>query len=61
MTYFSRSIKDGHKAGRILLAQSSSLKRSDVAASARSAAFRACTNGSRSDREKAATSTFCLV
>ncbi len=55
------SIKDEHKTGRILSAQSSSLKRSDVAASACKDAFRACIKGSRNEREKAATRTFCLV
>jgi len=60
-TNFSLSSKEGHKAGRILLAQSSSLNRSEVAASANKAAFRAWTNGSRNERAKAATSTFCLV
>ena len=61
VSYFSLSINEGHRAGKILVAQSSSLKRSEVAASASRAAFRAWTNGSRKDRPNAATSTFCLV
>ena len=60
-SHFSLSTNDGHKAGRILVAQSSSVKRSEVAASASSAALRACTKGSRSERAKAAIRTFCLV
>lgn len=60
-THFSLSIREGHNAGSILVAQSSSLKRSDVVASASKAAFRACTKGSRNEREKAAVSTFCRV
>ena len=61
ISYFSLSSNDGHRAGRILVAQSSSVKISDVAASASKAALRACTKGSRSERAKAATSIFCLV
>ena len=38
-SYFSLSTRDGHIAGNILVAQSSSLKQSDVAASANNAAF----------------------
>ena len=57
-SYFSLSIKDGHKAGMTLRAQSSSPKRSEVAASASKAALRACTKGSRNERAKAATRTF---
>ena len=60
-SYFSLSTNDGHRAGRILVAQSSSVKTSEVAASASRAALRACTKGSRNEREKADTSTFCLV
>lgn len=52
------SIKDGQRAGRIRFAQSSSEKTSDVALSAISAAFRACTKGSRSERVNAAMRTF---
>jgi len=40
------------------VAQSVSSNTSDVAASARRAALRACTNGSRRERVNAATSTF---
>ena len=60
-TYFSLSISDGHRAGNILVAQSSSLNRSEVAARASSAALRACTKGSLNERAKAAVSTFCRV
>lgn len=60
-SYFSLSTSEGHIAGNILLAQSSSGKRSDVAASACKAALRACTKGSLNDRVNAAISTFCLV
>lgn len=60
-TIFSLSINDGHTAGRIFIAQSSSVKKSEVAASAIRAALRAWTKGSRNDRVKAATSTFVLV
>lgn len=47
--------------GNILFAQSSSLKESFVAPKARSAAFRAWTNGSRSERVKAAIKTLDLL
>jgi len=47
--------------GSIRFAQSSSLKASFVAPSASSAAFRAWTNGSRSERVKAAIKTFDLL
>ena len=60
-TSFSLSIREGHSAGRMRLAQSSSLKASDVTARAINAAFRAWTNGSRSDRVKAAISTLALL
>lgn len=60
-TIFSLSTNDGQIAGKIFVAQSSSEKTSAVAASARSAAFLACTNGSLRDLEKAATSTFDRV
>ena len=59
--YFSLSTSEGHRDGRILVAQSSSLYRSEVAASARSAAFRAWTNGSLKERVNAAVRTFCRV
>ena len=58
---FSLSTRDGHNAGKILFAQSSSLNKSDVAASASKAAFRPCTKGSLNDRPKAFIRTFCLV
>jgi len=58
---FSLSTNEGHMIGRSLVAQSSSVKRSAVAASASSAAFRACTNGSRSEREKAAARTLARL
>lgn len=58
---FSLSISEGHMAGRIRPAQSSSLKYSTVAAKANRAAFRAWTKGSRSDLVKAAINTFDLV
>lgn len=60
--YFSLSTREGHITGRSFDAQSSSLKRSAVAARASNAAFRAWTKGSRSDRAKAAERTlarFC--
>lgn len=60
-TYLSLSTNDGHSKGSILFAQSSSVKRSEVTASAIRAAFRACKNGSRKDRANAAVRTFCLV
>lgn len=60
-TSFSLSIREGHRAGRMRPAQSSSLKESEVTARAISAAFRACTNGSRRDRENAAMSTLALL
>jgi hypothetical protein len=47
--------------GSSLAAQSSSLKRSAVAARAMSAALRACTNGSRSERANAAVRTFARL
>lgn len=47
--------------GSNLVAQSSSLKRSAVAANARRAALRAWTKGSRSEREKAAASTLARL
>lgn len=59
--YFSLSTSEGHMPGRILLAQSSSGNRSDVAASACKAALRACTKGSLNDRENAAINTFWRV
>ena len=58
---FSLSITNGHRAGNILLAQSSSLNASFVTAKAISAAFLAWTNGSLSEREKAAIKTLDLV
>jgi len=57
MSYFSLSTSDGQIAGSNLLAPSSSENRSAVAARAIRDALRACTKGSRSDRENAATST----
>lgn len=59
--YFSLSMSEGQTTGRSLLAQSSSEKRSDVAARACKAALRPCTKGSRSDLEKAAISTLDRV
>ena len=47
-------------AGRTLVAQSSSVKNSIVAANDNKPAFRACTNGSRSDLVNAATRTLDL-
>lgn len=58
---FSLSTKHGHNEGKILVAQSSSLKESDVTASAIKAAFLAWMKGSRSERVKAAIRTFDLV
>lgn len=60
-THFSLSRREGQRAGRILPAQSSSENISGVAASAKSAALRAWTNGSRRERVKAATRTFVRV
>lgn len=60
-TYFSLSINEGQRAGRIFAAASSSLKVSAVAARARRPAFRAWTNGSRKDRVKAAMRTLDRV
>lgn len=57
-TSFSLSSNNGQTAGKIFPAISSSEKQSAVAVSACNAAFRACTNGSRSDRVKAAIRTF---
>lgn len=56
-TYFSLSKRIGQMAGRILPAQSSSVKKSIVAYRASSPATRACAKGSRSDRVKAAIRT----
>lgn len=50
-------MSDGQIPGNILVAQSSSLYRSTVAAKASRPAFLACTNGSRKERAKAAVST----
>ena len=47
--------------GNNLVAQSSSLKRSAVAANAKRAALRAWTKGSRSERENAAASTLARL
>lgn len=47
--------------GKIFVEQSSSGNKSTVAARAIKAAFRACTNGSRSDLENAAVRTLVLV
>lgn len=47
-------------AGRTFVAQSSSLKNSTVAPNASNPALRACTNGSRRERVKAATRTLVL-
>ena len=58
---FSLSTREGHMIGRSLDAQSSSLNKSTVAANARSAAFRACTKGSRRERPKAAARTFARL
>lgn len=58
---FSLSIKQGHIAGKIRFAQSSSEKTSAVTLNAINAAFLAWTNGSRKEREKAAIKTFDLV
>ena len=58
---FSLSTKEGHMIGSSFVAQSSSLKRSAVAARAKRAAFRAWTNGSLSDRENAAARTLARV
>lgn len=58
---FSLSTKQGHIDGNIRFAQSSSLNESAVAPSASRAALRAWTNGSRSDRVKAAINTFDLL
>lgn len=57
-TSFSLSRRSGQIAGRTLDAMSSSLKQSAVAARAINAALRACTNGSRRERVKAAMRTF---
>jgi hypothetical protein len=54
-------MRHGHSAGNIRFAQSSSLKASDVTANAIKAAFRAWTNGSRSDLVNAAIRTFDRV
>ena len=59
-TGFSLSSKTGHRAGRILEAQSSSLNTSEVAARASKAALRAWTKGSRIERLKAAMRTLDL-
>lgn len=59
-TSFSLSIRHGHSAGNIRSAQSSSLKASFVTANAINAAFLAWTNGSRSERVKAAIRTLDL-
>lgn len=56
-TYFSLSTRAGHMMGSSFEAQSSSLKRSEVADNAKRAAFRACTKGSRRDLAKAAART----
>lgn len=60
-TYFSLSTSEGHKHGKSFEAQSSSLNRSAVAARAKSAAFRAWTNGSLMDLVNAAVRTFDRV
>ncbi len=58
---FSLSIRQGHRAGNILLAQSSSPNASEVTNNAINAAFLAWTKGSRSERVNAAIKTLDLV
>jgi hypothetical protein len=55
------STREGQIPGRSFAAQSSSLNKSDVAASAMRAALRACTKGSRKDLAKAAVRTLVRV
>lgn len=57
---FSLSMREGQIAGMTFEAQSSSVKCSEVAANAMREALRACTNGSRSERVKAAIRTLLL-
>lgn len=60
-TYFSLSRRMGQMAGKILLAQSSSVKKSIVAHRASNPATRAWAKGSRRDRVKAAIRTLARV